>query len=140
MQQQTQEFEKQQTSVQERLMIVTSSDTPEEATERLRGPLEKLRKLQLAEQYVEMLEYIESLKDSARECLPQNPKEALKPYIQLKELAIQLQQLQEPAVSLPRQYPSSPRTTSLHQMYQVSSFMSQAMSPNFPGQFLSSGC
>ncbi|KAH8791597.1 RINT-1 family protein-like protein [Hyaloscypha finlandica] len=97
MQQQTQEFEKQQASVQERLMIVTSSDTPEEATERLRGPLEKLRKLRLAEQYVDMLEYIESLKDSARECLPENPKEALKPYIQLKELAIQLQQLQEPA-------------------------------------------
>jgi RAD50-interacting protein 1 len=140
MQQQTQEFEKQQASVQERLMIVTSSDTPGEATERLRGPLEKLRKLRLAEQYVDMLEYIESLKDSARECLPENPKEALKPYIQLKELAIQLLQLQEPAVSLPRQYPSFPRTTSLHQMYQVSLFKSQTMSPNSSEQFLSSNC
>jgi hypothetical protein len=98
--QQTQEFERQQASVQKRLMIVTSSETPEEATRRLRGPLEKLRKLQLAERYIDMLEHIESLKDSARGCLPQNPKEALKPYIQLKELAIQLQQLQEPAVSL----------------------------------------
>ncbi|KAN0101854.1 RINT-1 family protein-like protein [Hyaloscypha variabilis] len=95
--QQTQEFERQQANVQERLKIVTSSDTPEEATQRLRGPLEKLRKLQLAERYVDMLEYIESLKDNARGCLPQSPKEALKPYTQLKELAIQLQQLQEPA-------------------------------------------
>jgi hypothetical protein len=104
--QQTQEFERQQASVHKRLMIVTSSDTPEEATRRLRGPLEKLRKLQLAERYIDMLEYIESLKDSARGCLPQNPKEALKPYTQLKELAIQLQALQEPAVSLARQYPN----------------------------------
>ncbi|KAE9369554.1 RINT-1 family protein [Stipitochalara longipes BDJ] len=95
--QQAQEFEKQQASVQERLKIVTSSDTPEEATQRLRAPLEKLRKLQLAERYVNMLECIESLKDNARGCLPQKPKEALKPYTQLKELAIQLQQLQEPA-------------------------------------------
>jgi hypothetical protein len=97
--QQTQEFERQQASVQERLKIVTSSDTPEEATQRMRGPLEKLRKLELAEQYVDMLEHIEVLKDNARGFLPQNPKEALKPYTQLKELAIQLQQLQEPAVS-----------------------------------------
>jgi RAD50-interacting protein 1 len=111
--QQTQEFERQQASVHKRLMIVTSSDTPEEATRRLRGPLEKLRKLQLAERYIDMLEYIESLKDNARGCLPHNPKEALKPYTQLKELAIQLQALQEPAVSLARQCPnSSPMTLS----------------------------
>jgi RAD50-interacting protein 1 len=94
--QQAKEFERQQASVQDRLMIVTSSDTPEEATRHLRGPLEKLRKLALAEAYVEMLEHIEILKDNARKCLPQNPKEALKPYTQLKELAIELQQLQEP--------------------------------------------
>jgi len=105
--QQTQEFERQQASVHKRLMIVTSSDTPEEATRRLRGPLEKLRKLQLAERYIDMLEYIENLKDSARGCLPQNPKEALKPYTQLKELAIQLQALQEPAVSPARRCPNS---------------------------------
>jgi RAD50-interacting protein 1 len=82
-------------------MIVTSSDMPEAATQRLRDPLEKLRKLQLAEQYIDMLEYIEGLKDSARGLLPQNPKEALEPYTQLKELAIQLEQLQEPAVRNP---------------------------------------
>jgi hypothetical protein len=67
--QQTQEFERQQANVQERLKIVTSSDTPEEATQRLRGPLEKLRKLQLAERYVDMLEYIESLKDNCKNLL-----------------------------------------------------------------------
>lgn len=123
--QQTQEFERQQASVQERLMIVTSSDTPEEATQRLRGPLEKLRKLRLAEQYVDMLEFVESLKDNARGCLPQNPKEALKPYIQLKELAIELQQLQEPAVSL--RYLNSPRTILIYRRITFPGIMIKAM-------------
>ena len=66
-------------------MEITDSDTPEEATRRLEGPLEKLRKLELAESYVEILDTIENWKESARGCLPKNPKEALKPYTQLKE-------------------------------------------------------
>lgn len=78
-------------------MIVTSSDTPEDATTLIKGPLEKLRKVELAEQYVQLLEDVENLRDTARACLPENPKEALKPYIELKELALQMQQLQEPA-------------------------------------------
>ncbi len=52
---QTQEFEKQLASVQNRLMIVTSSDAPEEATRRLKRPLEKLRRVELANSYVELL-------------------------------------------------------------------------------------
>jgi hypothetical protein len=136
--QQTQEFERQQANVQERLKIVTSSDTPEEATQRLRGPLEKLRKLQLAERYVDMLEYIESLKDNARGCLPQSPKEALKPYIHLKELAIQLQQLQEPAVShhsVPREQSDCPTykpvLLSCYIVYFPSALLLQTLLSNF---------
>ncbi len=37
------------------------------------------------------------MKTEAREHLPASPKEALKPYTQLKQLAISLEQLQEPA-------------------------------------------
>lgn len=94
---QTKEFERQQSNVQKRLMIVTSSDTPEEATRKLKGPMEKLRKVELAEAYVEMLNDVENLRMEARKHLPADPKEALKPYTSLKELAISLQDLQEPA-------------------------------------------
>ncbi|RDL31891.1 RINT-1 family protein-like protein [Venustampulla echinocandica] len=94
---QTKEFERQQDSVQNRLMIVTQSDTPEEATQRLKGPMEKLRRVELARSYVELLKDVDNLTKEARRNLPANPKEALKPYIQLKELAISLAQLQEPA-------------------------------------------
>ncbi|KAF4630599.1 hypothetical protein G7Y89_g7538 [Cudoniella acicularis] len=94
---QTQEFERQQDSVQKRLMIVTNSDTPEEATRRLKGPLEKLRRVELARSYVELLKDVNDLTKEARRNLPENPKAALKPYIQVKELALSLAQLQGPA-------------------------------------------
>ena len=93
---QTQEFERQQLNVQKRLMIVTSSDTPEEAARQLRKPLQKLRNVELANTYVDLLKDVEDLKDEAREYLPRNPKEALKPYTRLKEIAMSLQELQEP--------------------------------------------
>ncbi len=94
---QTQEFERQQLNVQNRLKIVTSSDTPEEATRRLKKPLEKLRKVELAENYIGLLETIESLKHQARSHLPEDPKEALKPYSKLKQMAMVLPDLQEQA-------------------------------------------
>ncbi|KAE8445591.1 hypothetical protein EG329_013224 [Mollisiaceae sp. DMI_Dod_QoI] len=94
---QTQEFERQQSNVQKRLMIVTSSDTPEEATRKLKVPMEKLRRVELAEAYVEMLKDVEDWRMEARKHLPADPKEALIPYTQLKELAMSLQELQEPA-------------------------------------------
>ena len=59
--------------------------------------MEKLRRVELARSYVEMLKEVDGLTKEARSHLPANPKEALKPYTKLKELAISLQQLQEPA-------------------------------------------
>ncbi|TVY16092.1 RAD50-interacting protein 1 [Lachnellula arida] len=94
---QTQEFERQQASVQKRLMIVTNAHTPEEATKRLRGPMEKLRKVELANSYVEMLQEVDDLTKDARSHLPAHPKAALRPYIQLKELSLSLVDLQGPA-------------------------------------------
>ena len=76
-------------------MIVTSSDSVEEATRRLKGPLEKLRRVELARQYVELLQEVHALVSDARSHLPQSPKDALRPYTQLKELAIALQQKQD---------------------------------------------
>jgi hypothetical protein len=83
-------------SVNKRLMIVTSSDTPELATHRMRGPLEKLHKIELAKSYVELLKDVGDLRMQAREHLPADPKGALVPYTRLKELAMLLADLQEP--------------------------------------------
>ncbi|PBP20860.1 RINT-1 family protein [Diplocarpon rosae] len=93
---QAQEFERQQLNVHNRLKIVTSSDTPEDATRRLRKPLEKLRKVELAKLYIQLLKDVEGLKQEAKAHLPGNPKEALRPYMKLKDLAVTLLELQEP--------------------------------------------
>ena len=73
-------------------MIVTSSDQHDAAVQRLKGPIEKLRRVDLARQYVDLLQHVSSLVAEARDSLPDNPKEALKPYTKLKELAISLRQ------------------------------------------------
>ena len=95
--QRAKEFELQQSNVYKRLMIVTSSDTPEEAVGRLKGPMKKLRQVDLAKEYVELLMEVDNLTKDARSHLPENPKEALRPYTQLKELATSLKKLQESA-------------------------------------------
>lgn len=95
--QRAREFEQQQSNVHNRLMIVTTSDTPEDAVERLKAPMEKLRKVDLAREYVELLVEVDNLTKDARKHLPQSPKDALKPYTQLKELAGSLKKLQESA-------------------------------------------
>lgn len=78
-------------------MIVTSSTTPEQAIQRMQGPMDKLHKVELAQSYVELLKDVGDLKRQARACLPADPKGALSPYTRLQELAKLLAELQEPA-------------------------------------------
>lgn len=91
------EFSRHETDVQRRLAIITSSESVKEATKLLQGPLEQLRRVELAKLYVELLEDVDNLAVDARKYLPQSPKDALRPYTQLKELAISLRRLQDVA-------------------------------------------
>lgn len=78
-------------------MRVTLAETPAEAASRLKQPMEKLRRVELARSYVELLKEVDDLTKDARSHLPAEPKEALKPYTQLKELSISMGQLQDQA-------------------------------------------
>lgn len=95
--QRTKAFQDIQSGIDTRLTIVTASDAPDEAAQRFKAPIEKLRRLDLAYYYVEMLQEVDSLANEARGFLPEHPKEALKPYARLKELSISLRRLQTPA-------------------------------------------
>jgi RAD50-interacting protein 1 len=95
--QQVQSFQAQQESVDRRLKIVTASDAPDEAVQRFKGPMEKLRRLELAQSYVELLKEVDDLTAEARKSLPHDPKGGLKPYARLKQLSVSLRSLQEPA-------------------------------------------
>ncbi|KAL3426342.1 rint-1 family protein [Phlyctema vagabunda] len=92
---QTREFEEHQASIQQRIMIVTDSNTPDQAVERLKGPMEKMRKLELAHEYVELLRVIDALSQEAIDHLPNDPGSALRPYTRLQQLANALRSEQE---------------------------------------------
>lgn len=94
---QTRHFQQQQAGIDERLQIVTASHTPDEAVRRFRVPIEKLRRLDLATYYVEMLQEVDTLATEAKSFLPHDPKAALKPYAKLKELSLTLRHLQRDA-------------------------------------------
>ncbi|TGO69839.1 hypothetical protein BOTNAR_0006g00260 [Botryotinia narcissicola] len=94
MSQKTQAFEQHQEDLRARMMMLTSSNTPEEAVRRLKGPMEKLQQVELAQAYVELLRDVDDLTKEAHQNLPQNPTEALKPYVRLKQLAMTLQATQ----------------------------------------------
>lgn len=95
--QRTEAFQAQQGNIDKRLMIVTASDAPDDAVQRFRAPMEKLRKLELAKSYVELLQEVDNLTAEARGHLPSDPKAALKPYALLKQLSVSLGNLQAPA-------------------------------------------
>lgn len=118
-------------------MVITSSDDPEEATDRLKGPLEKLRRVELATMYVELLKEVEELTVEARKHLPGNPKEALIPYTRLKELANMLRQLQEPAEGAAVHLVQHVENTSTSLWVQMKKIMYVLSKPSAPLPFLS---
>ncbi|ESZ96772.1 hypothetical protein SBOR_2842 [Sclerotinia borealis F-4128] len=97
MAQQTQAFERQQEDLRERIMVVTSSNTVDEAVRRLEGPMERRRQVELAQAYIELLKDVDDMTKEARQNLPDNPTQALKPYVRLRQLAMALRAAQEPA-------------------------------------------
>ncbi|KAI8964247.1 TIP-1 family-domain-containing protein [Daldinia sp. FL1419] len=88
------EFNALQESIDARLKIVTESSAPDEAIRRLEQPMKQLRKIELAHQYVSLLQDVENLRLEARSHLPQSPKAALRPYTRLKNISVQLMSLQ----------------------------------------------
>ncbi|KAI0099720.1 RINT-1 family protein [Nemania sp. FL0031] len=91
------EFQALQQSIDARLKIVANSAAPDEAIQRLEGPMHQLHKVELAYQYVSLLQDVENMRLEARSHLPHSPKAALEPYTRLKQLGARLRALQGPA-------------------------------------------
>ncbi len=82
-----------QASIDERVRATAASDAPAAAIARLQRPMQKRRAVELARQYLVLLQDVERLRREARVHLPASPKAALEPYAQLKELALTLRGL-----------------------------------------------
>ncbi|KAF2966093.1 hypothetical protein GQX73_g7477 [Xylaria multiplex] len=91
------EFNSLQESVDARLKIVANSTAPDEAIQRLEEPMKQLHKIELAYQYVSLLQDVENMRLEAHSHLPHSPKAALEPYTRLKQLCVRLRELQRPA-------------------------------------------
>ncbi|PIA91630.1 hypothetical protein CB0940_09579 [Cercospora beticola] len=90
-----QTFQQEQSDIDLRLQIITQSDTSDDAVVTFEATMAKLRKLDMAAGYVELLNEVDRLKG---ECLAQLGKDddaALAPYKQLQQLAAGLEALHD---------------------------------------------
>ncbi|KAF4979514.1 hypothetical protein FZEAL_4282 [Fusarium zealandicum] len=87
------EFQKLQESIDVRVQIAAASDAPNQAISRLQAPMKKLQAVELAQNYLSLLQDVENSRSEARSYLPQSPKAALEPYIKLRQLTTKLRGL-----------------------------------------------
>ncbi|KAL9600979.1 MAG: hypothetical protein Q9219_002801 [cf. Caloplaca sp. 3 TL-2023] len=94
---QAQAFKKQQTDIDRRLLIVTQSETSDDAIKKFDADIKALQRLDVARNYVELLAHVEDLSNEARRNLKHSPQAVLQPYLQLRKLAIALREAQPAA-------------------------------------------
>ncbi|KAL9059413.1 MAG: hypothetical protein Q9206_001486 [Seirophora lacunosa] len=94
---QAQAFKGQQANVDRRLLIVTQSETSDDAIEQFHADIRSLQHLEVATSYVELLVLVERLSTEARHNFKSSPQAALQPYLRLQKLAITLKEAQPAA-------------------------------------------
>lgn len=97
LQQQAGDFHRQQTTLEQRLQEITYSSTSDEAVEAFASRMTKLRRLEIATNYLELVKEVERLRNNAIDLLPNDPREALSCYRNLRRLAYSLQETQAEA-------------------------------------------
>ncbi|EMD00111.1 hypothetical protein BAUCODRAFT_365546 [Baudoinia panamericana UAMH 10762] len=91
------QFQKEQAGVDHRLLMVTQSETSDEAVRKFEASWEKLRKLDIAAGYVELLKEVDVLEKESTDQLGKSDEAALAPYRRLQHLVTSLQPLHEAA-------------------------------------------
>ncbi|KAK3715597.1 hypothetical protein LTR37_007085 [Vermiconidia calcicola] len=92
--QKAQAFQNEQGDIDRRLLIVTQSETSDEAVEKFEASMEKMRKLDVAAGYVELLKEVDGLRSECTSQLGKSDEAALEPYKRLQRLVTSLQPLQ----------------------------------------------
>lgn len=90
-------FQKEQDDIDRRLLIITQSETSDDAVEKFNASMERLQKLDVAAGYVELLKEVEALRNECTQNLGKSDQAALAPYGRLQRLVMSLQPLQEAA-------------------------------------------
>ncbi|KAK4549266.1 hypothetical protein LTR36_007725 [Oleoguttula mirabilis] len=95
--QKAQAFQKEQGDIDRRLLIVTQSETSDDAVQKFEASMERLRKLDVAAGYVELMKEVDALRTECIGQLGKSDEAALEPYRRLQHLVTSLQPLQEAA-------------------------------------------
>ncbi|KAL8764668.1 MAG: hypothetical protein Q9194_006904, partial [Teloschistes cf. exilis] len=95
--QRAQAFKKQQADIDRRLLIVTRSETSDDAIQKFDEDLKMLQRLEVARGYIELLAEVEQLRCGSRRNFKSSPQAALQPYLGLQKLAIALKEAQPAA-------------------------------------------
>lgn len=90
-------FEKEQSDIDRRLLVVTQSETSDEAVQKFEESMQKLRNLDVAAGYVELLQEVDTLRNECTSQLGKSDEAALEPYRKLQRLVSSLKPLQEAA-------------------------------------------
>ena len=90
-------FQRDQQDLDRRLQVVTQSETSDDALQKFESSMARLRKLDMASGYAEMLQEVDTLRQECSEQLGKSDKAALTAYKRLSTLATGLQPLSEAA-------------------------------------------
>jgi len=92
-----QAFQQEQGDIDHRLLVITQSETSDDAVQKFEASMERLRTLDVAAGYVELLKEVDALRVECTQQLGQSDDAALEPYRRLQHLVTSLQPLQEAA-------------------------------------------
>lgn len=88
-----QDFQKLQESIANRQQVAASTEAPDQAIARYKEYFDKIKNVELAQNYLVLLQDVEKHRAEARSHLPKSPKDALEPYTKLRRLVTTLRSL-----------------------------------------------
>lgn len=91
------EFAKKQQDIDRRLKIIAQSDTSDDAVGKFESSMDKLRRLDVASGYMELLQEVEKINSEGRTRLQTSPEAAMEQYRQLRKLTASLAPLADAA-------------------------------------------
>lgn len=90
--QHAQAFQKKQEDIDRRLLIVTQSETSDNAVPKFDSSMEQLQRLDIATGYIELLAKVDELSLEASRNFKVSPQAALKPYLRLQNILVALKE------------------------------------------------
>ncbi|KEF56887.1 uncharacterized protein A1O9_07077 [Exophiala aquamarina CBS 119918] len=94
LQQSAKHFQTQQKDLDRRLQILTQSEASDDATKRIESRMGKVRSLEIANGYLELVQRANALTKRARDSLAREPETSLRAYLQLRAIWNKVQEAQ----------------------------------------------